>query len=346
MSVLKKVSLIFSAYLLKLTLFGLALVFAASAVLGTPDTIKTSLEEAGTYNEVVVSLLASAEAEQGADEQSLPLDRPEIRAAAEAAFSPELLQQSANSFIDGIYGWLDGNTEEPQFRVDFSGAKQSFIERVADYGATRLAGLRACTAQENFELANQTLDPFTATCRPPVDVSGVKQQVIRELETSPGFLDDPVLTAADLPSDGKQDFADNFARAPTTFQWGKRLPIILGVISLLLGAIVILLHDDKRRGTKRLAIILLATGVFLTVSTLIFIYLLKNVSPVGSLLGGTSQETGSGMQAAFSEAISLAYNAFSKQVIAVAIVYGLIGGGILLLLYLQRRQKARPTISA
>lgn len=254
-----------------IAVFGASLLLLAVAVslnhvFGTPEYIKRSLGQSGLYERVVNDVLDQNQA--AADqtkEGTLPLDREEVRQAANQAFNPQLLRRSTEPAIDGTYAWLEGQTDKPDFRVDLSAAKTDFANRIGSYIRERLADLPPCT----LDNMPTTTDPFTINCRPPaINFETEIRRLTNQLATSPDYLADPVITPEDVTvrQDGKEvpfyQAADNL---PDAFQWMRRAPFVLGLLTVLAAAAVIALSPLRRQGIKRVTVSLVVSGAVLLI---------------------------------------------------------------------------------
>src|SRR4051812_20267917 len=108
MQFIKKLSRGILSFFLKLSLFSLALTASLLIVFGSPTQLKKTLKQSGIYSSFVYSVLESNQnnnQDPNKQEDSLPLDQPEVKSAVKAAFSPEFLQSSTEQIFDGTYVW-------------------------------------------------------------------------------------------------------------------------------------------------------------------------------------------------------------------------------------------------
>lgn len=279
MSTGRKLGIGFLSFIFTLLLFGTVMTSGFATTFSDRENPKKWLDESGVYSAAVDSLLAQLEkiskqdggAGQSGDAQeqlTIPIDRPEIQSAIKNAFSPQFLEDAAEQFINGTYDWLEGKTEKPRFRIDFTPAKTSFVLQVTDYLKQRLNSLPACTSVAQA----QTFDPFTVECRPPgLNIDAEAQRVSSELLTSEEFLPDTVFTADNTFKDeqtGKSAF-DNLAELPKVYQLSQILPFIFGTLALLGAVGIFFLHPDKRKGAGKLAYMFGVTGVILLIGALL-----------------------------------------------------------------------------
>lgn len=283
----KKFALLTSSGLLKVSLLGLALAGAGWMVLGTPDKLKQAADESNIYGGIVDGILESATQEaQNSTDQQLPVNDPKIQQIAKDSFSPETLSTQSEPIIDGIYAWLQGDTNTPQFSVDLTDAKQQFANGIADYAVERYEALPACTLTQMRSMDMNTIDPFTATCRPPqVPSSLVRERVLSEVTSNDAFLQQTNFTAEDLPTDEQGRTAiDNLNAAPGIYQLFRLLPWVLGIASVVLAVLVYVLHDIKKRALRSLGITFLGTGIFLALGALLLTWSFNQLNPPNDAL--------------------------------------------------------------
>lgn len=286
MDIVRKAMVLVAGAVLGFLLLGLAAVWSLNSAFGAPDTLKQTLQDSGAYRTFVDSTL-----DQNQDASSLPLDNPEVRAAAHQAFSPELLQTSAATAIDNVYAWLAGETAQPTFRVDFDPAKRQFAAGIGDYARQRLASLPVCTSPPS------SLDPLTIDCRPPgINVEPEIQRLTDQLATTDEYLADPVITAQNLTVSSEQDsgevpFFARYSEAPAVFQLLRLAPfVLLGLIGLATVA-VIFGSRPHRAGLKRIGLTLLSSGGFLLLGMLLLQFLLARLD-FNALSGLSSVQDG------------------------------------------------------
>lgn len=340
MQIARQLLVFIAASALGILLLALAAFFSLNLAFGKPDNLKRWLGESSAYDTFVSSVLA-----QGQGASSLPLDRPEVQEAARQAFNPRLLQASAETVIDNSYRWLSGETDEPDFRIDFQPAKTDFANRIGDYARQRLANLPPCADS----VIPRTTDPFAATCQPVsfnVDYEPEIQRLTAKLAATDEYLADPVITAQNLTVPGEQGggevpFFARYDQAPAVFQLLRLAPfIVLGLIGLA-GVVIILGSRPRRKGVKRIGLALLSGGGFLLVSTLLLRFLPAGLdfSALPGMAGGDSAPTG----LAASLATALGQTA-SRTFLIFSALY--LGAGLALLLASRlRRRRTTQAVS-
>lgn len=266
MKIVRKILVFFAATSLASFLFLLVLTSSFSLRFGSSDNIKKWLRESGTYESFVGALLEqSTSGEQ--NEASLPIDDPKLIGAARQAFNPAVLSKSTESILDGVYGWLRGETATPEFRIDLTEAKESFADATAEYAADRYETLPDCSIRE----IPSSVDPFQDTCRvSTLDRERVVKTVSDEIAGSQDLLGETVFTAESFGSgsDSSKTVFQELSAAPKIFRVLLWMPLIVGGLSLLCVAIIVYGSDSKRKGLRRVAITSIISGVLVVIAAL------------------------------------------------------------------------------
>jgi hypothetical protein len=244
---------------LPLLLLATAFNFGVLQVIGSPEPVKKILSGSGIYNSVVGTALEQAKTtSSGTSEVSL--NDPTIKKAAQESFSPDVVKNSSEKVVDGIYVWLDGKSPQPQFDIDLSNAKNDFADKVGEAAKTKAATLPVCTS------APTTTDPFSATCVPPgVTPEQIGDQDKNDVLKGQGFLEHPKITASSFKSaSGNHSlFEGKLKGAPKKYQLAKKTPYILAGLTILAMLAIVFLSTTRRKGLRRVGVILAIVGVFM-----------------------------------------------------------------------------------
>ncbi len=269
----KGIVFLLSIVLLVSLIFGV-FSFSTNTALKSPSKIEGWLNESGFYNNFVTTVTRQAEQSFAANGQSgsASLNNTVIRQAAKAAFTPQLVQQSVNTFIDGNYVWLQGKTDSPKFNIDLTKAEQNFARQLSQDVEKHLASLPVCSASELVQAQNtniQAVDPLTMTCLPPgitpqSEATQLTDDFTQQLSNSTGILGNPVITASSI-NVGSQDrpYYQSLSAAPKVYRWSMRLPLIFAVLALICLLGIIFIAPRRRKGLRRIAVVLLEAGVVL-----------------------------------------------------------------------------------
>lgn len=258
-----------------LVLLGLVAAISLERILGTPTHLKSALNDSGVYERMIdEGLNRSQPAASDAQEGRLPVEREEVRQAAKAAFSPNVLRQATENIIDGTYVWLDGKADKPTFQVDLTAAKEDLAERIGHYIRSRIASLPPCT----FGQIPDSRDPYNINCKVPgIDYESEISRIENELTSSNEYVGNPIVTADTLTvaRDGKQvKLYEQLAYLPTAYQRMKLAPLILCMMAVLAAIGIIFLSRSRRQGVKLAAWLLIIAGALLMMGS----FLLGSVS--------------------------------------------------------------------
>ncbi len=261
MQFVRKLLLVLITPLLPLLLFALAFDIGVLRVAGSPEPVKKILADSGVYNSVIPSALDQAQkASSGGSEVSLT--GPAVKSAAQASFTPAVVQQSTEKAIDGIYNWLNGKTPKPDFNIDLSGTKANFANGVAQAAQAKAASLPACPAGR----PPTSVDVFSATCLPRgFSPTQAANQAKNDVLSGQGFLEHPVITADSVKGSNPNQsiFEGQFKNAPKQFQRVKKTPVILAVLAVLAIGGIIFLSPSRRQGLRHVGVTLAAIGLFM-----------------------------------------------------------------------------------
>jgi hypothetical protein len=265
MSRVRKGIIYLLSLLLLATLVGTAVATSTNNTLGKPKKVETYLAESKLYDHFITYTADQAKKTNGDNDQSgsVSLSDAAVQSAAQSAFTPKVIQQGVNTFIDSNYAWLEGKTATPEFKIDLSSQKQTFAQRVGQYVKTYTAGLPVCTTAEAAQ--QQSTDPLSATCRPSnLTPEAAGAQVTQRLSTTGDFLSNPVVTPKSINPEGNQQskpYYQKLSHLPQLYRLGIKLPYIFAILSLLSAFGIIFLSLERRKGVRKVGIILLIAGI-------------------------------------------------------------------------------------
>lgn len=250
--------------------------------LANPARLESRLAASGIYDRLTAVALQQAEksSSNSSDSGTISLSDPAVQQAAASVFSPALIEQSVNTFLNGNYDWLSGKKAVPDYNIDLTSAKESFAKQVGQAVQTHLTGLPVCSPQQLAQLSIP-VDPLLVNCRPiTLDPRAEGDRVAQEINSNSSFLGNPVITAASLNqssqnSDGSQagggqvnsqpsqPYYQKLSWAPEAYQIGLKLPWILGGLALLCALGIVFISLTRRRGARRIGVVLLLAGLIL-----------------------------------------------------------------------------------
>jgi len=265
----------FGYHVLSVLLFVFLILAAWSAALtitfSKPAKLESWLNQSKLYDHFVATALEqsqkSVQANQSPNNSGLDINDPAVQDAAKAAITPDVLQKSVNTFLDANYTWLEGKTAKPDFSIDLTGVKAALAANLGAYAQKRAIGLPKCI---NLVQAAQQTDFLTATCLPPsITPTAAAKAVEQQVADSQDFLANPVITAQTFSPNGQQTNQQSqpyYQRAsflPAAYRFATSLPWLTTLLALLCAAGVILLAAPRRKGFRRVATLLMSTGVII-----------------------------------------------------------------------------------
>jgi hypothetical protein len=336
MHIVKKILVGLFALLLSTGLFMTVLVWQVKLTAGDPTWVKEWVSGAGTYEKLVNSLSKSIDKTQ---ENSLPLDDPELLKAVESAFPPEFLKSTSEKFIDGLESWLNGN-QAATVELDLTNAKVTLADNLGEVAKNKLTGLPTCAIPPE----SPDIDVFRATCLPVgADIESLSNSIRENINDGQDILKDPVISVKISDVAKNQPLVSEYA--PKVYRYLDLLAWIL-IAWLIVSVLVIVgLSDNHRQAMKRVAKTLLTTGVILAVWGVIMIkYQTK-------LIGGT-QQGGQASQDIFKDIvlplIESGTSAWMKIQLFAAAIMVVVASGLFIYLRLTKKKakqsdKSSPT---
>jgi len=260
MLILKRLIAIVLTPLLILLLFAAAVDYGVVKTIGQPAKVKKLVADSGVYHSIIPNLLNQQKNIQ-TSVGNIPLSDPVVKQAAEASFSPTLVQTNTEAAIDNIYAWLDGKTPAPTFKIDFSSAQGDLANNLAAVAQARAASLPVCKTA----ITSTSFDVYSATCLPKgVTPATVSQSIRDQINAGKGFIDKPVITAGDVKSDnGQSVFNTKLKDAPKQYQRFKRSPYILLLLAAVVATILFFVRPTIASGLRHVGIIFALIGVFM-----------------------------------------------------------------------------------
>lgn len=257
------------ASLLFVVLLGLATTTALNLSFSKPDKLETWLGQSDLYDHLVSTVLQqtpqTVTTTVAGRTVTITPGAQIIQSAAKSSFSPQLVQSDVNSVVESNYDWLEGKTTTPSFTVDFTAAKTAYVQTIAQSVQTQLGKLPACTPAQLKQLG-QSIDTSTATCLPTGFSTQVANQAAQQIAASGNgsFGSTPITADTLIKSQSQsQPYYKAYSWLPAAYHWAVLLPVILAILAVLLAAAIVFVAPTKRRGLRRLASVLLPTGVIL-----------------------------------------------------------------------------------
>lgn len=326
--------------LLLISLIGLAFSVSTYLTIAKPNKVEAQLASSGFYSQFADNAIQQAENNSGGNlgDTTIDFNNPIIKQAAHNALSTQFLQQQGNSFINSNYAWLEGKQSKPTYTIDLTSALQAFATSVGQAVTIRLATLSACTpAQLAIIQSTAAIDPLSITCRPPsLDPKTTGSDITQEIVQNSAFLNNPVISPESISPGNGQPYYQKFSKAPLIFQLSLKAPYFWGALTLILILLIYLVARPKRRGTRRLSVVLLIAGILLLLNKLGADALFNKLQKQAF-----SASSNSGQQQSI---INFAHR-IESQLVRIDLYFGIafIALGIILLILLRLRRPATKT---
>lgn len=278
MRILKLVTVIILSLLFGVVLQLLVLQVVFLQLFGQPQTLKQALDDGGVYTAFVDETAAQLSSQS----DSLGgLTESEAETVIRNSLPEGRVQIEFEGAIDGIYDWLAGDTDQPQFELDFTQERTLLAQNIAAAIEEQLQQLEPCTTPAQIEIA-QSIEELT--CLPPGFSPAAEAAWYEEAAlSSDGFLPNTRISSDELLADN-----DFFASsvAPVVYQRLGWLHIPLLVILVVLTPIILAMARSKRRGARRIANQLLNNGVVLGIASIVlWLWLRSDMVVTGETIG-------------------------------------------------------------
>jgi hypothetical protein len=270
MSSLRKFFYFLAGLVAFVTLVQLPFAFAISSVFSNPDNIDTALKEGGVYENVMPLVLEDV-AKKNTDQNTKQIIADQgFKDAINSSVKADDIQAASQSAIGGIFAWLQGKTEQPEFTIDLSKPAAEATEKLAAYAEQRAASLPTCTLQQ-LQTVNFQDDVLSIPCLPPgISAAQVGQQFANQSKQEIDLLQNPVI-------DSKKIIKENDAaqlrdsQVPDAYQALHNSKWFTLVLAIILVSLLIFARRNRWAGVRLVGILLLAAagllGIVLLMST-------------------------------------------------------------------------------
>jgi hypothetical protein len=335
---MQRLASILCVNLLRLCILFLPLLTAAVVVFGNPGHIKTAVQDSGIYNTFVGAVLEKSTKTTSDPAASALLADKGIQNVAAQTFTPGVLQQKNEQFIQSIYDWLDGRTPHLAVNIDFSAERQALVTNLAAYGQQRAAQLPPCTLEQLKQVRGDQ-NVLTIPCLPPgTNVAQISQQFSNDVINSAEFLKEASFKSDNLLAEQGSRVSPQLEQAPQAFQLFKWSPWILGGIIVLLGAAFIRLAPSRRSAVHGIAWMLIINGALLIIAILVYLLLF-------STAGQGARGVDAALQDAITKAMATLIADLNRIVLGISGAYVIIGMGLLVGMW-RWRGTAKPLAAA
>lgn len=343
---LRKILAFFIAWVFSLFL----LITVFTAAVGSTFTLsnfKNWLDKHNVYDTIVDSALSeNKDLEVGSKANDISLNHPVIKKAFKKTFTPALLQEITENFINGVEPWLKGKSPNPTFRIDLTDVKTSLAANIGGAVKKRYASLPLCAPGE----LPRSSDLLAVNCRSAIiNIDNEVQKLVSDIKNGKDFLPSPVLTADNLKvkrsgdAKAKPLFAD-LDEVPAIYRFIRLGPYIFGLLSVVCGVLLVFASKPRRRGLRRAAVSLLTSGLFLLIGVLI---ISSGFSRGEKELLAKSETNEKILRENVLPLINEVKDSLANRVIFFAVLFLALAIGIFIYLFVTRKQKtSKPELPA
>lgn len=288
MTILRRLGLSLAVLLFSFSIGLVAVFISLYFVIGTPQPLKQAINKSGIYDVPIGSALVQQE---GA--VTVPIADPALQQALNQAAPPAFLQSSSEQIIDGTYGWIQGKTPMPSFSIDLNPVKHKFADNIAAYVKQKFDTLPAC---DQIVTPPTSVDEVLAiTCKPIGVSSDTLASTAREqiIAREPFLAGSSTIDANILKDAQGQPLIDTLAVVPTAYNYYLLSLYVLPLIIVLSALGIIYWSATKHAGLKRVAWLLISTGITGIIAATVGIWLLDTLFSAAStsdLASGALQE--------------------------------------------------------
>lgn len=249
-------------FFLVISLFGLAYGSSFDMAFSSPNHLKTWVEQSDFYDSVISKGVDDTTSALGNASLSSQLD-PVVKQNLSGVLTKAQFNNYISNIIDSNYAWLKGQTNSPNFSIDFSNQKAAFANNLGSYVESEYEHLPSCSSSQAEGLSANNLNPLTVACQVPgVSASTIKTEVVNNINSSNIVVSNPVVTANTLKRGNGQPYYTKI-NAPKLYKNITRAPMVFGVVSLICVIGIVFLSIRKKVAIRRLAVYFASVGIIL-----------------------------------------------------------------------------------
>lgn len=305
----------------RFSLYLLVTIVAVFVVFSNATGVKQAFVHTKAYERFVpLTLDAAIKANQNSN--SAPIKDPAVQQIIKDSFPASKLKLETENVIDSVYAWLYGVVPKPEFKADFSHNIEQMANGLSAYAINRLKSQPICNENPN------SVDPFTATCRPAKFDYFVEQQTLKnEIIKNNGIISNSIITVDSLPkNDDGKTILDKYSYAPSLFRLFLYTPLIIFSITFASALALVALDRKKRVAVRNVGSNIVSANIFLILSPIVYFYVLPFIFPAMN-----KNSTSGGGAAVLGDVINRLTIDFSNKLIIIGVISLLIGVAIILL---------------
>lgn len=280
MNILRRVGLGFAVVIFSLAISIIALFVSLYPLVHSPTPLEQALETSGVYTNLAQTVVSQAT--ESSPSSTTTSINPDIQQAFTQAVTPSFVQASSKQVITGLYNWVQGTSSTLNFSINASQVQNNFTNNIVTEVQQKLATLPACTQATNPPVSVE--DALALTCLPQsVSPSEIVNAVRQEVSNSGIVSGNTTINANSLKTSQGTPISSQLSIIPKLYSYYLMSLYVVPLIIIMSAAAIIFWSTSKRTGVKRVAWILITTGVTGIISAILAIWLLQeSVSLFGS----------------------------------------------------------------
>ncbi len=268
MHMFKKVMFWFGFTLLNVSLLLTLVTLPVSTHLTNRESIKNWVSDPEILNgilETIPTFLSDAIEDGDAaelvqvGEQVIGIDKEQLIEASSDVLTTEYISGKLFPVIDGVYDWLEGETDSPEFDVVLSDRLTALAQSVSAPLTSELAKLPACPSNLTY---TTSFNPIDTPCVPQgTDVSFIVNEFTRELTSNSSDIADISFSSDELELE-----EEILTAGPVVYNSVSRIPYVFGAMAVILSVAVVFLADSWKKGLTITSWIFIGLGLLTTAS--------------------------------------------------------------------------------
>lgn len=259
-----------------LALIQLPYAFAISSVFSNPTNIDTALKTGGVYDNFVPLVLEDMSSKAQDESTKQLLGDQGIKDAITSSVQPGDIQTASQSIVTGVYAWLEGKTNKPEFTVDLSKPAAQATEKLAAHAEQRSASLPTCTLQQ-LQTVNFHDDLLSIPCLPPgVSPAQIGQRFRDQATQQIDLLKNPTITSAELLGQTNTAQLEN-SEVPEAYQNLHSSKWVTLMLVVILAVLLIFARRNRWAGARYVGIVLLVAAGILALAIIMYLFGKANV---------------------------------------------------------------------
>lgn len=280
MNILRAILIGLASFIYVIAVSGFVYVLTLDTTIMDRAVVKTWLKDSQIYDGQLISALvqtpsAAGEQPSSQSESGKISASPEaVKAALNAAFTPDFTQTQLEGVVDNAYNWIDGTSPEFKFSIPIDQKRDTLITQLAKAIEPQVATLPVCRSA--------TQSTQQSICRPAtISVEQFATEVTTQSIDESGAFSAPLTNASftkNAQTKAQPSSSSTLANLPVIKKVADTLLIALPIIAL---ACILIIITATKRGQRLAAASRLSRRIFfgmlfLLIPSLIVVWLAKD----------------------------------------------------------------------